>query len=259
MKDSNAIVRLNASENACQLCKVKNSCLLSVLDKSDRKAFSKITIHNKLLRHDEHLFFPGDPFHYVYIIHSGSFKTYIAGKDGDTQVTGFHFQGDVLGLDGFFGGIHDYGADSLETSTVCKIPLIDFEKIMNQHVALSHASINVMSREIILNQKLLLILGRMTAEQKVANFLIHISEEYEARGHSPITFNLTMKRSEIANYLALANETVSRMFRTFQDRGIIHVERRNVSINNFSALKSSVGLTNNESTINAAYSIHKYK
>lgn len=238
MQNSNAVIQLNGSDNTCQLCRVKNLCLSSTLNISERNKFSTITIHNKLLSRGEHLFLPGDPFHFVHIIHSGSVKTYVESKDGDMQITGFYFQGDILGLDGFSGGVHGCGAVALETVTVCKIPLAEFEKMVGQNPVLHHEFINVMSREIIFKQFILLVLGKMTAEQRVTDFIVHISEKCGVLGYSSVVFNLSMSRAEIANYLGLAVETVSRVFTDLKNRGLISVERRKVTIENSEGIKS---------------------
>jgi len=109
-----------------------------------------------------------------------------------------------------------------------------------------------MSREIILKQRMILVLSKMTAEQKVANFLIHISTESKSRGYSSEALKLSMSRTDIANYHGLANETISRTFKSFQNKGIISVERRQISINNFETLKSFLQYIDTNTSIKAA-------
>ena len=251
MQHSNEVTQLKALDNICHRCKLRSLCSANILSASERKSFSDVTIHNERCDRDQHLISPGDRLRFIYIIHSGSFKTYITNANGDTQITGFYFQGDVLGLNTSNHAIQNYSAVALETSTVCKIPLAEFEKIASQYPALSHVFLKIMSREIILKQRMLLVLGKMTAEQKVADFLVHMSKENESRGYSSETFNLSMLRSDIANYLGLAMETVSRIFKDFQNKGIISVKRYQVSIEDFESLKSFLQYDDTKTSIKA--------
>jgi len=238
MPHSNEITQLKALDNICHRCKLRNLCSVDILSASERKRFSDVTKHDEKWNRGEHLFFPGDQQRYIYIVHSGSFKLYITNANGDTQITGFYFQGDVLDLNVPNNAIQNYGAVALETSTVCKIPLAEFEKMVSQYPALLNAFLLIMSREIKLKQRMMLVMSKMTAEQKVADFLIHMSTESKSRGHSSTVFNLSMLRLDIANYLGLAIETVSRTLKNFKNKGIINVEGHQISIENFKALQS---------------------
>lgn len=238
MQHSNKITDLKALDSICNRCKVRNLCSTNILSTSERKKFSDVTIHNERWDRGQHLFFPSDRLNFIYIVHSGSFKTYITNVNGDTQITGFYFQGDVIDLNISNQPKQNYGAVALETATVCKILLAEFEEMTKQYPALSNVFLKLMSREIILKQRMILAMSKMTAEQRVADFLVHMSTENKSRGYSPVIFNLSMMRSDIANYLGLALETVSRIFNAFQNRDIISVERHQVSINDFEALLS---------------------
>ena len=256
MQHSNKITQLKALDSICNRCKVRNLCSANILSASERKKFSDVIIHNERWDRGQHLFFPGDQLRFIYIVHSGSFKTYITNANGETQITGFYFQGDVIDLNISNHEKQNYGAVALETATVCKIPLAEFENMVNESPDLSNVFLKVMSREIILKQRMMLVMSKMTAEQKVANFLIHLSTEYKSRGYSPVILNLSMTRTDIANYLGLAIETVSRVFKVFRNKGIVSVERRQVSINEFEALKSFL-LDNDDKTSRNAVSISK--
>ena len=252
MQHLNEVTQLKALDNTGHRCKLRSLCSVNILSASERKGFSDATIHNERWDRGQHLFIPSDRLRFIYIIHSGSFKTYITNINGDTQITGFYFQGDVIDLNTPNYAIQNNSAVALETSTVCKIPLAEFEKIASQYPALSHVFLKIMSREIILKQRMLFVLGKMTAEQKVADFLVHMSTESESRGYSSVVFNLSMLRSDIANYLGLAIETVSRIFKNFQNKGIISVERHQVSINDFETLKSFLQYDDTNTSIKAA-------
>lgn len=256
MQHSNKITQLKALDSICNRCKVRNLCSVNILSASERKKFSDVIIHNERWGRGQHLFFPSDPLCFIYIVHSGSFKTYITNVNGDTQITGFYFQGDVIDLNFSNHAKLNYGAVALETATVCKIPLTEFENMVNQYPDLSNAFLKVMSREIVLKQRMILVMSKMTAEQKVADFLVHMSTENKSRGYSPVIFNLSMTRTDIANYLGLAIETVSRIFKAFRNKGIISIERRQVSINELEALKSFLR-DNDAKTSTNAVSISK--
>ena len=256
MQRLNKITHLKALDSICNRCKVRNLCSANILSTSERKKFSDVTIHNEKWDRGQHLFSPCDRLSFIYIVHSGSFKLYITNTKGDKQITGFYFQGDFLDLNASNHAIQNYGAVALEPATVCKIPLAEFENMMNQHPDLSNAFLKVMSREIILKQRMILVMSKMTAEQKVADFLVHISRENKSRGYSPVTFNLSMTRTDIANYLGLAVETISRIIKAFRNKGIISIEGRQVSINEFDILKSFLQ-DNDAKTSTNAVSISK--
>ena len=252
MQNSNKITQLKALDNICHRCKLRNLCSVNILSASERKMFSDVTIHDVRRDRGQHLFLPGDQLHFIYIVHSGSFKTYITNGNGDEQITGFYFQGDVLGLNVSNHATKNYGVVALETSTVCKIPLAGFENMVTKYPALFNAFLKIMSREIILKQRMILVLSKMTAEQKAANFLIQMSTVSKSRGYSSLVFNLSMSRTDIANYLGLANETVSRIFKSFQDKGIISTDRHQISINDFETLKSFLQYSDTNTSIKAA-------
>ena len=251
MQHSNKVTQLKALDSICHRCKVRNLCSANILSTSERKKFSDITIHDERWDRGQHLFFPGDRLRFIYIVHSGSFKTYITNVNGDTQITGFYFQGDVIDLNISNHAEQNYGAVALETATVCKVPLTKFEEMEEQYPALSNAFLKLMSREIILKQRMLFAMSKMTAEQRIADFLVHMSTENKLRGRSPVIFNLSMLRSDIANYLGLAFETVSRVFKSFQNKDLISVERHQISINDLETLKSFLQDNDTKTSIKA--------
>jgi CRP/FNR family transcriptional regulator len=238
MQDSHKVTQLKILNNICPQCGVRHLCPVNALNASERERFGNATMHTERLNREQHLFWASDPLRFIYIIHSGSFKTYIENENGDIQMTAFHFQGDILGLNSMVEDVHTCSAVALETTNVCKIPLAELEKMMTQYPTLSRILMNRLSREIIVNQRMLFVLGMMNKDQKVADFLIRMSRERKQRGRSSIVLDLSMKRTDIAYHLGIAPETVSRIFRVFQDKGIISVKRREISIVDFEALKS---------------------
>ena len=205
MQHSNKITQLKALDSICNRCKVRNLCSANVLSASERKKFSDVTIHNERWDRGQHLIFPGDQLRFIYIVHSGSFKTYITNVNGATQITGFYFQGDVIDLNFSNHAKQNYGAVALETATVCKIALAEFEEMANQYPGLSNAFLKVMSREIILKQRMMLVMSKMTAEQKVADFLVQEVTKVESQ-MSDKSSTINKQAILILTALNIANE-----------------------------------------------------
>ena len=237
MDYSNKITRLNTLDSICRRCHLRKPCSINTLSASVRKKFSDATIHGERWNRGQHLFLPGDRLHYIYIVHSGSFKTYVMSAKGDIQITGFYFQGSVMDFNYSNDVIQNIGAIALESSTICKIPLARFEELASGSPALSLAFLKIMSREIIIKHRHISVLSKMTARQKVAEFLLHMSAEIKTQGSSSVVFKLSMKRSDIANYLGITSETMCRIFKIFHSSGIISVRRHQITINNTKALE----------------------
>ncbi|MFT5259301.1 MAG: CRP/FNR family transcriptional regulator [Arenicella sp.] len=231
MSSNREIVKLHNVASACHLCHAKHLCMASSLIGSDLVRFSDIVGHHKpAMQRGERLFMAGDDIKSMFILHSGSVKSYIESPEGDNQITGFHLPGDVIGLHGIDGRIHTDTVEALETSSVCEIRSDDLEGIAEAFPQLQSKFLRLVLREMDHEQKMLLVLGKMTAERRIAHFLLDISTRLEEHGLSGERINLSMTRHDIANYLGLAVETVSRILTRFQRSEIIKVERRFILI-----------------------------
>lgn len=228
--------QLDALDNTCHFCEKTRLCPSNTLSIYDQQISGSATVQGERLGCGDHLFWPGKPLRFIYFIQSGSIKTYVTNANGDIQITGFYYKGDVIGLNASDSAIENYGAMALEPVTVCKIPLAEFEKKVSQSPALSRACIKCLSKEIKLKHRMILVLAKMTVEQRVAYFLISMSILCGVQGQPSAPFNLSMMYSDIANYLGVAVETISRMFKKYKDKGIISIERRKVSIEDIDAL-----------------------
>ena len=186
------------------------------------------------LRRGEALFRAGDPCRSVYAVRSGSLKTLIAGLDGHEQVTGFQLAGDVLGLDGLAHGRHASQAVALEDSEVVVLPYGGDAR--GDPRALFEVLPRLIGRELVRKQKLAVLLSCMSAEQRLASFLLNLSRRLEARGYSVTEFHLRMTRSEIGSYLGLNLETVSRTLSSLHQRGLLEVSGRHVRLRDRLAL-----------------------
>lgn len=183
------------------------------------------------------LFDPGDAFSGLYPIRFGSFKTRAFDREGRQQVIGFHMQGDVLGLDGIPAERHDVGAIALEDSEVFVSPFASIEEAARADRSLQRYLHTLLARDIADNHNAMLMLGSLTASQKLAAFLLGLSEKYLRLGFSPTEFHLRMTRADIASYLGLKIETVSRTFAAFANQGLVAVENKHVRIADLSGLE----------------------
>jgi CRP/FNR family transcriptional regulator len=188
-----------------------------------------VAVRRKVAR-GERLYQAGDPFEAVYAVWTGFMKTCIASSDGREQVSGFHMGGELIGLDGIGNRRHQIDAIALEDSQVCVIPFPDLEALAACMPALQQQLHRVMSREIVHNQSVMLLLGSMHAEERLAAFVLNLANRLQARGFSSSAIVLRMSRDEIGSYLGLKLETVSRTFSKFQAQGLLFVRHRQIEV-----------------------------
>jgi len=185
----------------------------------------------------EALYRSGDNFTSLYAIRTGFFKTCVSSSDGREQVTGFQMAGEIIGLDGITSDRHNCNAIALEDAEVCVMPFADVEEISREFPVLQRHVHKIMSREIVRDQGVMLLLGNMRAEERLAAFLLNLVQRLNARGFSRSEVILRMTREEIGSYLGMKLETVSRTFSKFSEEGIIEVKQRWVKILKPDALK----------------------
>lgn len=236
------VVDLHAAKVACKECSLHQLCLPRSINGSDLEKLDSIIERKKPLKRNEHLFQVGSSFHSIYVVRSGSLKTYSPTVDGQEQVTGFHLPGELLGLDAIGKGRHPCAAKALETTSVCEVPFEHLEGLSQELPTLQHQLLRLMSKEIFDDQELMLLLGKKTAEARLSAFLLSISLRFKQRGFSSVEFYLSMSRNDIANYLGLAVETVSRMFTRFQEDGLIEAERKHIIIKNRENMRQIAGM-----------------
>lgn len=186
------------------------------------------------------LFRNGERFSSLYAIRTGFFKTCVASEDGRDQVTGFQMAGEIIGLDGIVNERHTCDAIALEDAEVCVMPFERIEELSREVSALQRHVHKIMSREIVREHGVMLLLGSMRAEERLATFLLNLVQRLHARGFSQSELVLRMTREEIGSYLGLKLETVSRTFSKFAEDGIVEVKQRHVRILNTDALKEII-------------------
>jgi CRP/FNR family transcriptional regulator len=217
-------------EVTCAKCNFRGTCLPGSVPAEDLERVENIVYARRRLKRGERLFNAGDNFRCVYAIRSGFFKTSLVDSDGREQVTGFFMGGEFLGMDGLDGGRYVNCAVALEDSDVCVMPYPLIEEMAREVPSLQRRLHSVLAGEIVRGHGVMLLLGSMGAQERLAAFLINLSKRFVRRGYSGSDFVLRMTRDEIGSYLGLALETVSRVLAAFHKDGLVDVRQKEVSI-----------------------------
>ncbi|WP_243751417.1 fumarate/nitrate reduction transcriptional regulator Fnr [Paraburkholderia sp. BL10I2N1] len=232
LNGTSSATAVNRPTSRCSSCAMRAVCLPQGLSPLDLQRLDAIICSTRMVRQGEALYRTGDAFQSMYAVRAGSFKTVVMHRDGREQVTGFHLAGDALGLDGVSTGHHSFDAIAIEDSNVCIIPFHLLESLCREVKGIQQHVHRMMSSEIVRESVLMLLLGTMSAEQRVAAFLLNLSTRLRARGYSSAEFNLRMTREEIGSYLGMKLETVSRMFSKFQREGLVDARGKQIRILN---------------------------
>jgi CRP/FNR family transcriptional regulator len=225
-------------EITCSGCNVRELCLPQGLDSEDLRRIEQVVYARRRVRRGEALFRAGDSFGAIYAVRSGFFKTTAVNPDGREQVTGFCMPGELLGMDGIGAGAYHGDAIALEDCEVCVLPFALIETLGREIPAVQRHLHCVLSREIVRDHGVMMLLGSMRAEERLAAFLLNLSRRFQRRGYSPTEFHLRMTREEIGGYLGLKLETVSRLFSKFQEDGLIEVQQKHVRIRDVPGLEA---------------------
>jgi CRP/FNR family transcriptional regulator len=229
------------SRVTCSSCNLREVCLPAGLCVEDMQRVQKIVYARRRVRRGETLFNAGDEFKAVYAVRSGFFKTSLNDGEGREQVTGFSMGGELLGLEAIGSGRHANSAVALEDSEVCVMPFSLMEETAREVPALQRHLHAVLSREIARDHGVMMLLGSMRAEQRLAAFLVNLSKRFERRGFSARDFHLRMTREDIGSYLGLKLETVSRLFSQFHKDGLIEVAQKHVRILDVAGVERLLG------------------
>ncbi|MDR1968608.1 MAG: fumarate/nitrate reduction transcriptional regulator Fnr [Burkholderiaceae bacterium] len=233
-------MNLHTIKVACSNCNLRELCMPVGLTSGELDKLDDLVATRRKIKRGAALFSNGDRFSALYAIRTGFFKTSVATEDGRDQVTGFQMAGEITGLDGIVGNCHTCDAIALEDAEVCVMPYDRIEELSREVPALQNHVHKIMSREIVREHGVLLLLGSMRAEERLATFLLNLAQRLHARGFSQSELVLRMTREEIGSYLGLKLETVSRTFSKFADEGIVDVKQRHVRILDIQALRNIV-------------------
>jgi CRP/FNR family transcriptional regulator len=222
---------------ACSNCNLRELCMPLGLSDSEMVRVDDMVATRRKVARGDNLFRNGDKFNALYAIRTGFFKTRVSAEDGRDQVTGFQMAGEIIGLDGIVSDHHTCDAVALEDAEVCVMPFDRIEELSREITSLQRHVHKIMSREIVRENGVMLLLGGMRAEERLAAFLLNLVQRLHARGLSQSELVLRMTREEIGSYLGLKLETVSRTFSKLVDDGIVEVKQRHVRILNAEGLK----------------------
>ena len=238
---SQAVLRSVHLKSVCSSCSLRELCLPIGLSPRDMEELEGLVYQRRTCRRGEHLYRAGVPFQSLFAIRSGFFKTYVIYEDGREQVTGFSMMGEMMGLDGISADTHSCNALALEDSEICEVPFTKLEELSRDLPSLQHHLHKMMSREIVRDHGVMLLLGSMSAGERLAAFLLNLSQRFAARGFSPSEFHMRMTREEIGSYLGLKLETVSRAFSKLHEDGLIRVQQKHVRILDMAGLRTAMG------------------
>lgn len=211
----------------CSTCAFSAACMEQGFDKARLGELHMLVAHTGPYEEGEHIFREGDPFDAIAAVRAGTVKTYVTDSEGREQVLGFFLPGEVIGLNAISSAKYPCNAVALDSVMLCRFSFPDIAALATRVPGLQQQLFKLLSQDI---GKAALLAGNYTADERLAAFLVSLSRRFAARGFSARRFRLTMTRTDIANYLRLASESVSRGFRRLQDLGLVAVDRREIEL-----------------------------
>ncbi|WP_019531219.1 fumarate/nitrate reduction transcriptional regulator Fnr [Dasania marina] len=222
---------------SCNDCRLGSICLPLAMKDDDIVKLEEIVQRGRPLQKNDHIYRAHDKFHSVYAVRSGTVKTYRVTNDGQEQITGFYFPGEIMGMDGIGSGKYANSARALETAAICEIPFDRLEALSTEVPNMQRHFFQLMSQEITSDQQLITLLSKNSAEERIAALLISISARMVRRKLSGTQFRLPMSRTDIGNYLGLTIETVSRVFSRFKKQNLVDVDGKEITLKDLEALR----------------------
>jgi CRP/FNR family transcriptional regulator len=227
-----------ANERLCKNCHLNKHCFNKSVDNDAVDELNALIKHPKPNHKGDLIYRQNDTFSSIFIVHSGAIKTHHIDKQGEEYITGFFLPGEMFGADGLSKGQHSQSAEALDTTSVCQIPISNIDDNLSLHPQVQKNLLSALCDDIHDRQQPLLMLHRKQAEQRLATFLSDISNRHNQRGLSATEFSLPMSRRDIAAYLGMAEETISRVFSRFHHSKILSAQQRNIKIHEVQALKN---------------------
>jgi CRP/FNR family transcriptional regulator len=227
-------------KTSCSSCHLRDLCLPCGMTQPDMDRLDSLMFGRRRVLAGQTLYREGDKFQFIYAVRAGTLKSSLMLADGREQVSGFHIAGELIGLDGVAQGHHASATMALEDTEICAIPYAHLSDLAANTAGMQHVISRMMSREILREHSLMMLLGSMNAEERLAAFLVNLSQRYAARGYSEREFHLRMSRAEIGSYLGMKLETVSRTFSAFQAQRFLEVDKRHVRIIDMDGLKRRI-------------------
>lgn len=235
-------VPLSLLNTRCSTCHLRGLCLLCAMSGGELTGLDSLMFGRHRVKAGQAIYYQGDSLQFIYAVRGGTCKTSLTLTDGREQVSGFHMTGELLGLDAVAQGTHGNTAHALEDTELCTIAFEQLSELAAANAGIQLLLAQLMSREIVREHSLMILLGSMNANQRLAAFLLNLSQRYAARGYSAREFHLRMSRAEIASYLGMKVETVSRTFTAFQQRNLLAVNKRHIGITDMEGLSRAFEL-----------------
>ena len=230
---------MNSLKMQCLNCYQEEVCLPCGVAESDVQRLDALKFGYRKVKTGQALYREGERFQFIYTVRSGTFRSNLLLADGREQVNSFYMAGEIMGLDGIAYGAHASSATALEDAEVCVISYASLTKMTASNVDLQQLVGRLMSREILREHGLMMLLGSMNSEERLAAFLLNLSHRLQVRGYSSSEFHLRMSRAEIGSYLGMTLETVSRTFSAFQQLGLLEVDKRYVRLTDLDGLRQA--------------------
>lgn len=221
----------------CDSCGARKLCQACELCRGGPGQPIAFHVGTRKVRAGEAVYRAGDPLRNLYVSRAGTCKSTRLYRDGRQQITGFHLGGEFLGMDAIATGRHETEAVALEDMVLCVLPFQEIEALADDVSDVRRGLERMLSREIVREAGLLMLMGNLSAEERVAAFLVDLADRYAERGYSGVSFHLRMSREEIGSHLGMKLETVSRMFSRLQQRGLIALHGKEVRILDLEALR----------------------
>ena len=223
---------------SCEDCGLKRLCFPRQLSEPLRQRMEHSIQRRKLLRSGEHLFHAGQNLRGLQVLRSGSVRLYRLSAQGDERTSHFVMPGEVLGLGALHGRCHPDSAQALEDARYCEIPLPVIDRLSQGNPQLPQALIELISEHLEETRQLLLAVGSGSATERLAAFIDNLARRRTRRSLDARSFRLSMQRKEIANFLGLTVETVSRTLGQLQRRQLISIRGKQLCINDPDGLRS---------------------
>jgi len=228
-------------EQRCSACSISELCLPRGLRPMDVRRLETLVSSARPMSAGQSLFAQGEPLRALYVVSRGSMKTTVLDGNGLEQIVGFHYPGDLLGLDGVANDVHVCAAVSLEASEFCRIPFERLEQLTDQLPMLRRRLMRLMSRQLTLDDDLLMGLGSKSGEARLASWLLSCSRHGDRQDQPRRSLQLSMSRGDLANFLGMRIETISRLFSRMDHLGVLRVRQRAVEILDFDRLSEWAG------------------
>lgn len=224
----------------CEACMRRTTCPINLASNGELENSSARIVHQGPVHQGQHVIRDGDKFDGFYVVRSGTFKSFNLSHDGEAQITGFYFPGEIFGMEGIENGAHTGNVVSLDTGSLCRIPVAQFAEFNAGQQSLMLYLLKIMDRVITRNNRLIFSINNLTATQRMAEFLADLFTRAQQNGMSGRRLVLHMSRADIANYIGLAMETVSRLFSQFDAMGVLSVNRRSIELKDMAVLHNIV-------------------